>query len=215
MRPHADQVKEWFDNVHALWDMPDGGNRRLIDCLERDLLEFLEQDKRGGDFVIDGYPTSTMSGGRGASPQMVDPDDPEAGSVVLTSVESAVEARKRAQRDEFRDHLEHAIDMLLQGVQSLGGFQNRMNAIRALRGDAPVRNERWCESHLAALNLQQPITDKVKKATDVAGRLSRPRLLCTPCYNFVAEHGRLPMADEFPAPGKSRWRVRTNGQGAA
>lgn len=204
--PNNQQVGEWFDAIHSLWSVANADdNRKLIDRLERNLTEYLDEDRRGGVVVVDGYPTCTMSG-RGGNGTLIDPDHPELGTVSLTSVEAA--ALARPQRDVFHDHVEHAVDFLLQAVHSLGAFQARMAAIRQLRGEGDVRNERWCESHLASLGREVPITRKLKHASDVAGRLARPRLLCGACYQFVLDHDRLPTKAEFPAPGKTRWRVR-------
>lgn len=201
-RPLPAQARDLVKQIRRL-DPPDGEHNWTQ--LERLLLTALECDK-AGTIEIDGYPRSTMrAGANGATP--VDPNDPDAGTVTLTSVEAAANILVFGQpeRDQLRDHLNHALDFLDEAVRAVGAFANRMTAIERLT-TPPASRTKFCEGCLP--HGQRHSWDHYG---DVGQKLPKPMQLCSEIYQFVVRNGRLPTAEEHQRHTLTgRWRVHVS-----
>lgn len=148
---------------------------------------------RGRSSLADGYPSSTMGGGRGGAE--------------LTSTEAAAEARlfpARGRSDVVRGHLENLYAHLVEEAGHRRAGENLLRLIQLAGGEDLVDNSRWCESHARAGR-----QEAARWTGTVGGRLSAQASLCEPCYDVVRRYLlRLPTVEEVQRYDTTgRWRV--------
>jgi hypothetical protein len=138
-------------------------------ALERRLVAALDRDVRTGSAVPDGYPSSTMGGGRGGSED--------------TAVERTVLAREgRLERDQVREDVEQACGYLVDAVAALGACDARLDHLDRI--SSPLSRsetsgaahceacQRWV-SGSATDRIRSGYCDSCRKAWDRAGRPDR------------------------------------------
>jgi hypothetical protein len=125
-RPTDRQIRDLFATIRALATPTGKPPRSKLDDLERRLLEALNRDT-AGTTQRDGYPARTIPTGTGQSPVPIDANNPDAGSVVLTSVEAA--ALGTSEADQHREDTWQATSFLVEAVGAIGAMQRRLDLI--------------------------------------------------------------------------------------
>jgi hypothetical protein len=142
-------------------------------------LAAIERDRRGGPNLPDGYPTTTLPGGSSGSE--------------LTSVEAAVVARTRPQRDEHHDRTVNAVGYAQDILLALAAWSCQLDRLEARV--AHIEPEIGCTHH-ARHNLFAPATGR--------------KGLCRDCYDFNLRYGRPPPAKLLDAKERGiRWTTAT------
>lgn len=164
--------------------------RRLRDRLKAEL----EVDRRVPQNEADGYPGSTLGGGRGGAE--------------LTSVEAAAEKRLAGRgHDRRHRYLEEAWQHALEARVHLFAVErlvNLMDLERQEDGDARPA-PKTCEHCTGKRGRQRGEDNLVHRTGSVGERLRRDLALCEPCYFFVERRSKAGALDaQLPTPEQIR-----------
>lgn len=159
---------------------------RILVLRPNDLDSLKRQVRKAFDFgraaEHDGYPSSTMGGGRGGGE--------------LTSVEAAVNARVFG-RSKDHDDLTELYASLVEWAGNQDRVYARLRLLAARRGEDVTTDQRWCEAH-GLVGMQVGGPDVKITLSTVGGRLDNPAHLCPACYDVVRRYLlRLPTLAEM------------------
>lgn len=177
MLPTTTTAEHLLDSLAALHRPPKGhpeGAPTVLETFARRLLTALERETRAGSTAPDGFPPSTMGGGRGTG--ALGYGDP-VGQVVAGQLD-----RKRPPRDHVRDVTGLAARELSEAVAHVQHALAAMTSWADLVGET-LPTPRTCEHCTPHV----PNADRriVHRRSTVGDRLGRALDLCEPCYWYV------------------------------
>lgn len=167
----------------------------------------IARNARGGSTKADGWPRGKGYDGSGG-PMRVTVDADEHGpeeSIEVTSVELAIIARSRTQRDELHDAVTAAVRNLRTAALNLGQLRAQIERLENLDFDAEKANQRRCAA-MARVN----VTERFYKRREVNGVWYD---LGQWAYKFTIDTDRLPTLDECRTHAQGR-NVRRKTEGA-
>jgi len=164
----------------------------------RVLKQAVARNARGGSSKPDGWPRGKGYDGSGGPLRITVEPDEHGGleSLECNSVEMAVIARDRTQRDELHDAVVAAVQNLKHAASNLGQLRARIDQLENLDFDAEKANERKCQA-MARINVHEDFY-KRREINGVWWDLG------SWAYSFAIETDRLPTVDECRARKEGR-----------